>query len=211
VGWVFVTWFPAWVLAKAKARMQSNLDQTYSEGSSEFRVVGASGPQGGSAFTYSKIIVSHFQVLLQFSIIMHVRFPKGFQDILDYLSVFKGDLLNYLNLKCAVQLNLYSGFAATMGFAPFAFVVCLAFNTLQDTRQARKSKKDSDGLEFDEAVHVQDSDPDADYTMKNKMLNQMFAVLFCIYPFLATKICHVFKCVALKPSGTAIDIEEWQQ
>lgn len=211
VGWMFVTWLPTWILAKAKVRMQSNLDRTYSEGSSEFRVVGASGPQGGSAFTYSKIIVSHFQVLLQFSIIMHVRFPKGFQDILDYLSVFKGDLLNYLNLKCAVQLNLYSGFAVTMGFAPVAFVACLAFNTVQDARQARKPKKDANELDFDTAANEQDSDADAEYTMKNKMLNQMFAVLFCIYPFLATKICHVFKCVTLKPSGTAIDLEEWQQ
>ena len=82
--------------------MHSNLRES-SLDSNDLQVVGATGTQGGSAFTYSKIIVSHFQVLLQFSIIMHVQFPKGFQDILDYLSVFKGDLLNYLNLKCAVQ------------------------------------------------------------------------------------------------------------
>ena len=33
VGWMFVTWLPTWILAKAKVRMQSNLDRTYSEGS----------------------------------------------------------------------------------------------------------------------------------------------------------------------------------
>ena len=123
--------------------MHSNLRES-SLDSNDLQVVGATGTQGGSAFTYSKIIVSHFQVLLQFSIIMHVQFPKGFQDILDYLSVFKGDLLNYLNLKCAVQLNLYSGFGATMGIAPFVFVVCLLANAVQAARRPSKQTGDSD-------------------------------------------------------------------
>lgn len=66
LGWALATWLPAWILEKARARMQSNLrESSGSSDSSELRVVGASGTQGGSAFTYSKIIVSHFQVLLQ--------------------------------------------------------------------------------------------------------------------------------------------------
>ena len=200
-GWVLITWFPAWVLRRARASMRSNLHESSSE--SELVVVGATNVQGGSAFTYSKIIVSHFQVLLQFSIIMHVRFPKGFQDILDYMSVFKGDLLNYLNLKCAVQLNLYSGFGFTMGFPPFAFVVCLLWNFAQDSYRARKPRI---------GVSEDDDEPaESDVTRRNGVLNQMFLVLFAIYPFLGAKICHVFKCVGLNPSGTTNDIEEWQQ
>ena len=206
LGWALITWLPQWILGKARARMQSNLHESSSD-SSDLRVVGANGAQGGSAFTYSKIIVSHFQVLLQFSIIMHVRFPKGFQDILDYLSVFKGDMLNYLNLKCAVQLNLYSGFAFTMGLAPFALVVCILANAVQDARRVRKRTSGSDQQDFDDEPVVHNEDA----TKKKGLLNQMFAVLFCIYPFVAAKICHVFKCVTLKPSGTTTDIEEWQQ
>jgi hypothetical protein len=211
LGWVLVTWFPAWVLGRGRARMHSNLRES-SLDSNDLQVVGATGTQGGSAFTYSKIIVSHFQVLLQFSIIMHVQFPKGFQDILDYLSVFKGDLLNYLNLKCAVQLNLYSGFGATMGIAPFAFVVCLLANAVQAARRPSKQTGDSDHMMFDDdGPAEQPEEESADTKKRNGLLNQMFAVLFCIYPFLATKICHVFKCVRISPSGTTTDIEEWQQ
>lgn len=95
---------------------------------------------------------------------MHVRFPKGFQDILDYLSVFKGDLLNYLNLKCAVQLNLYSGFAFTMTIPVISMVVCLLAKQFQDRR----------------AHHDEPAGQNEEATRKKGLLNQMFAVLFCV-------------------------------
>ena len=204
LGWVLVTYLPAWIIEQAKARMQSNLHDPSSD-SGDLRVVGAANAQGGSTFTYTKIIVSHFQILLQFSIIMRVTFPPAFQNILDYLSVFKGDLLNYLNLKCAVQLNLYSGFAVTMGIPPFALVVCAIANAVQAARRPRQQV----GVGSDAQVVDGPAGDLDEVTKKDGLLNQMFAVLFCVYPFLGAKICHVFKCVSLRSS--AYDVEEWQQ
>ena len=37
-----------------------------------------------------------WQVLLQFPIVMNIEFPEAFQQMLDWVGILKGDLLNYL-------------------------------------------------------------------------------------------------------------------
>ena len=216
LAWMVVALVPSWVQTKCRARMQINLKQSFSDGNS-LTLVGATNAKGASVFTYMKIIVSHFQVLLQFSIVMDIDWPKGFQNILDYLSVFKGDLLNYLNVRCAVRLDLYSSFALAMLIAPCAFTLGLLSNAVQDYRRARKNVFSILDQSHGSSISTQDAPLQSPVSSDDKthapggsgLLNQMFMVLFCIYPYLATKICHVFKCVTLEP-GSAPD-ETWQQ
>ena len=64
---------------------------------------------------YAKILISHFQVLMQFHLVMDIDYPPQFDLLLSYLAFIKGDILKYLNVKCmVVSLNIYSEFVLAM-------------------------------------------------------------------------------------------------
>jgi hypothetical protein len=50
--------------------------------------------------------VSHFQVIMQFPVIMSIKFPKAFDEVLDMLRLLKGDIMGYLDIKCAVPMDM---------------------------------------------------------------------------------------------------------
>lgn len=50
--------------------------------------------------------VSHFQVIMQFPVIMSMKFPPAFDEILQALKLLKGDIMGYLDIKCAVKMDM---------------------------------------------------------------------------------------------------------
>jgi hypothetical protein len=70
---------PTWLIRQYKARAERRIGsrKEESEGEGHLQLVGANTQQA-SVYVYMKIIVSHFQVLLQFKIIMDIDWPETF-------------------------------------------------------------------------------------------------------------------------------------
>jgi serine/threonine protein kinase len=208
--WIVLVVLPARLIKKARARMQSRQEMfEYNE----FRLVGAN-TQRASAFVYAKIIVSHFQVLLQFPIVMDMDFPETFQRMLDWVGILKGDLLNYLSIKCAVKLNLYSAFGLSMLIAPCAFVCLIVVKITCSGRRGRvrvapQQPAPSGNTSAPLTTVTKNRQQTPDKTSDDGLLNKMFVLLFCIYPFLSTRICHMFSCVKLHAKDN--ELEEWHR
>ena len=204
IAYYISTVLPTWLISQYRARANRKQTRNRKEGSeaNKLQLVGGANTQQTSVYVYMKIIVSHFQVLLQFKIIMDIDWPVEFQQILDYISLLKGDLLNYLNIKCAVRLNLYGDFAVAMLFVPFTYVCALLFNEARRRRIARRQSispmeinmeaMGGSSLPQPQQLPTQAEDKRKDANGSG-LLNNMFMILFCIYPFLA---------VSLRPSLT---------
>jgi hypothetical protein len=196
-GWLV---FPK-LINQYKSRMQARSQTGGSDNKRDFVLVGGANTQQASAFVYGKIVVSHFQVLLQFNIIMDIEWPEMFQALLDWVNIFKGDILNYFNLKCAVKLDLYREFTLAMLFAPICFFCALIFQAFRERRdRRRKSSAALDAsVETSEPVEQPSSDSvvvtgavsqalaSHQETNGSGLLNNMFMLLFCIYPFLSVR------------------------
>ena len=63
---------------------------------------------------------------MQFPVIMSVKFPAAFDEVLQLLRILKGDILSYLDIKCAVTLNMYAA------FYHFGVCACLLFHLSTD-------------------------------------------------------------------------------
>lgn len=118
------------------------------------------------------------------------------------MSVLKGDILNYLNIKCAVKLDLYWDFALAMLVVPFAFVVGLMIDASSRVRQRRKTQSSGNIFSIlERSIGTASFDPAAPQNLMvstagerqdlgngSGQLNRMFILLFCIYPFLVVSL-----------------------
>jgi hypothetical protein len=200
-GWLLV---PK-LIRQYKGRTQARSRKEASDKVDKFVLVGGANTQQTSAFVYGKIIVSHFQVLLQFKIIMDIEWPDEFQYLLDQMNLLKGDILNYFNLKCAVKLDLYREFALAMLFAPFCFFCVVAFERFRERRDRRRKIFASLEESVDTGAPIEQTSPDSmvvtgavpqalashKETNGSGILNKMFMLLFCIYPFLSVRLCNI--------------------
>ena len=56
------------------------------------------------------------------------RWPEQFQTLIDLLGILKGDIINFLNLKCFIPMNLYVQVYMVSAIIP-GFVVCAIYQT----------------------------------------------------------------------------------
>ena len=97
--WVLLRLLPAWIVKRVQInRTTQNKQHVQHKG---MQLVGAR--QRASTLVYAKILISHFQVLLQFPLVMDIQFPETFREILNVFGVLKGDLLNLLKIQCVVE------------------------------------------------------------------------------------------------------------
>ena len=68
---------------------------------------------------------------------MNVSWPEDFDQVLAWINWIKGDLVSYLNIKCAVAMDLYFEFTVAMLILPVATVLGLASYRLQSWWQQR--------------------------------------------------------------------------
>ena len=130
---------------------------------------------------HGKIMVSHFQILMQIHMVMDVPFPPNFQRLLDFVRILKGELIEYLNIKCAIHMNMYSEFTVAMLVLPVALTVgCIASKYRGSNIAAR-----------------------------NMLMSRMFVLVFFIYPFLTTRIFHMFSCKYYTSKGSGD--ESWHR
>jgi serine/threonine protein kinase len=186
-------------------------------------LIGDGEDNQASIQVYAKILVSHFQVLLQFHIVMDIDWPGSFQQLLDYLAIMKGDIMSYLNIKCALALDLYIEFTVAMLIIPAAILVGvvtqIAYTMSKTDAPDDKSQHfqiqttDLSGSLVEIENTRQKPDRSSSKTMatthKNGLLNRVFVLVFCIYPFLTTRIFHMFYCKSLLVDDGSI--EKWHR
>ena len=68
---------------------------------------------------------------------MNVSWPEDFDQVLAWINWIKGDIVSYLNIKCAVAMDLYVEFTVAMLILPVATVLGLASYRLQSWWQQR--------------------------------------------------------------------------
>ena len=174
-----------------------------------------------SLVVYAKILTSHFQILMQFRIVMEIEFPARFEQMLAYLQWLKGDFVTYFNVKCALKLNLYTEFYIVIAILPVAFMIGLAVNALnawrrqhQATQRPSADDKVSEselserlgGDPFEtevvtEQLAADDNPADAATQRFHCLLNKMFILVFLTYPFITMRIFHMFGCRPLYVDG----------
>jgi hypothetical protein len=150
VGIFLLVYLPVKVGKLARARRQQAAEAALGSG---YVLVGSEGNEKASPQVYFKIVVrmphtpcateyckspthtivrlrqvSHFQVIMQFPVIMSVKFPAAFDEVLQILRILKGDIMGYLDIKCAVALNMYAA------FYHFCVCACLSFHLSTDIR-----------------------------------------------------------------------------
>ena len=207
-GYIVVVELPRRLIRKSRQQLVTLQKATQHE---NFVMVGASGEQA-SALVYLKIITSHFQVLLQFPVVLNIEFPEEFQEFLGYLSVLKGDVLNFLNLKCALAVGLFSEFTIAMLLVPFALMLLLVAEGVSAAIERRRRRRSGNIFQVLEESFMH-SEFEHETTMASQrqqssvasgtqgLLNRMFIVLFCIYPFLATRTTFTITCSDFLATG----------
>jgi hypothetical protein len=192
LAYVLLVSVPMKMVAKRRVRKLQMQNSAQADG---YILVGEGEDDQASIQVYTKILVSHFQVLLQFHIVMDIDWPASFQTFLDYLSIIKGDILTYLNIKCALPLDLYVEFIAAMLIIPVAmmigFIVQLVYSVRDSSEpkarpspfQAQTKELSGNLVEVEVAGQMVNAQM-ATTAHKNGILNRMFVLVFGIYPFL---------------------------
>jgi serine/threonine protein kinase len=212
LGWVALVLVPAAIFRISRDKMASEGKASGREG---FQLVQAGAEESrASVFVYGKIVVSHFQLLLQFPIVLDMTFPDGFQQMLNMLALLKGELLSYLNIKCAVDLDLYGEFSISMLFVPTTLLWFYGLQILGRSSLAVHWRSINNPCSRNGVAPMDSllkSEPPAVDGNGDGLLNKLFIILFCVYPFLATRICHMFQCEQLKSynSQNDPDVESW--
>eukprot|EP01052_Picozoa_sp_SAG31_P020378 SAG31_NODE_1528_length_8003_cov_1.749620_7_plen_436_part_01 len=114
---------------------------------------------------------------------LDIEFPENFRKILDFLRVLKGDILQYLDVKCVLPVNLYSEFVLAMILLPSLLGLSYAIAHIQ-IRRARPT------LNLQETLLTQSQKA----KMIDVQLNRAFIAAFALYPFLTTRIAHMLAC-----------------
>ena len=57
----------------------------------------------------------HCLMLVFCAVVIDVDFPELFEEFLQMMTFLKGNIIQFLNIKCAVHLDLYSEFVFAMG------------------------------------------------------------------------------------------------
>ncbi len=149
-----------------------------------------------------------FCSLLQFPVVMSIEFPDNFQHFLDYVRMLKGDILGYLNIKCAVPLNLYSEFVLAMLIIPSA--VALTLIARKSTFRLPRSEVTvgnrgvstistlsvglRDGVASDSMPAHHDASRVSGKESWDTVISRLSVLVFLVYPFLATRVFHMFAC-----------------
>eukprot|EP01052_Picozoa_sp_SAG31_P039652 SAG31_NODE_5544_length_2467_cov_1.224240_2_plen_284_part_00 len=134
------------------------------------------------------------QILLQLPIVLDIEFPDNFQVFLDHLKLLKGDLLQYLDIKCAVPMNLYTEFVLAMGVLPMLMGFTHALGWIRHTKRTGKAVGGAEQL-FSPLKHFQTLKPN------EERLNRIFVITFAFYPFLTTRIAHMLACKSYGPES----------
>ena len=218
-----VVLIPMKLFEKRQAAKRRNQAEAERKG---FVRVGVAEDDRASAQVYIKIIVSHFQVLMQFHLVMGVNYPPQFDAILSTLKILKGDILSYLSIKCALPMNLYFEFVVAMALVPLFLFVLGVSHRLTAWRSSRRAPEhEGHSPEFSSgglasrlsgpedpysAEYQEDGESDHRVRAANStsMLSKMFVLIFCLYPFLVTRIFHMFSCRALDTGNGA---EHWHR
>ena len=161
---------------------------------------------------YAKILLSHFQVLMQLHLVMDVDYPPQFNELLSFLSIIKGDILSILNVKCAYPMDLFFEFKLAMGLLPTCLFMLVLWKGQKEFRSRRKQQKLPGGESGGESNHLSEqlyhdrADPfamfqsqdstaiDEEVEADNGLLSKMFIIMFCVYPLIVTRIFHMFSC-----------------
>jgi hypothetical protein len=100
---------------------------------------------------YGKIVISHYQILTQFSVLFDIAFPEIFQDWLDVLAVFSLDLYTFLGIHCVADMNLFSEFAVTVTVPAVGLLLIylcyrgwLSFILWKNAKATQTSKNDTE-------------------------------------------------------------------
>ena len=196
----FTIFLPAKVLKAASAQRKQAKAQVKADG---YIIVGSAAHLQTTMIGYGKIVVGHFQVIMQFPLVMEIQWPPTFKYLLDQLKILKGDIIGYLHVKCAIKLNMFTEFNIAMAIIPVAYILLL---TIQAFR-ARKGRRKKLGVEG------ATDDSQSDHDQGGQLLNNMFILIFCIYPFLVTRICHLLDCAEYRytKNWDQTDSEIWQQ
>eukprot|EP01046_Picozoa_sp_COSAG06_P053516 COSAG06_NODE_9273_length_1942_cov_1.620184_2_plen_459_part_00 len=103
---------------------------------------------------YAKILLSHFQVLMQLHLVMDVDYPPQFNELLSFLSIIKGDILSILNVKCAYPMDLFFEFKLAMGLLPTCLFILVLWKGQKEFRSRRKQQKLPGGESGGESNHL---------------------------------------------------------
>ena len=140
------------------------------------------GREEASIMVYAKCIISHFQILQQFELVLDIQFPERFQNCLYYMKVLEGNIIAYLHIKCQLPIGLYIEFYIVILLIPMVLLAGIGSKLYQERYKAGTASRIGGGIARSPWAVLQ---------------NRMFMTVFVFYTFITTRIFHMFSCRSL--------------